>query len=101
MITKSKRKSYTLRKTKTDKTDAKVIAMMLFTDNSKSYSPISYQINELKSLTRFRHRIVSQRSKLKQSFSRLVTIVFPELSDFVWSLHQKSIQNLLIVRFPH
>jgi len=96
MITNSKRKSNTLRKTKTDKTDAKVIAIMLLTDNSKSYSPISYQIIELKSLTRFRHRMVNQRSKLKQSFVRLVTIVFPELSDFVWSLHQKSIQKLLL-----
>lgn len=38
------RKAYTLRKTKTDKTDAKVIATMLFTDESKSYSPVSYQI---------------------------------------------------------
>jgi len=65
MITNSKRKSNTLRKTKTDKTDAKVIAMMLLTDNSKSYSPISYQIIELKSLTRFHHRIVNQRGKDK------------------------------------
>ncbi|MBS3812168.1 MAG: transposase, partial [Halanaerobiales bacterium] len=65
MITNSKRKSNTLRKTKTDKTDAKVIAIMLLTDNSKSYSPISYQIIELKSLTRFHHRIVNQRGKDK------------------------------------
>src|SRR6056297_4233270 len=96
IITNNNRKSNTLRKTKTDKTDAKVIATMLFTDSSKSYSPISYQIIELKSLTRHRHRMVNQRSKLKQSFVRLVTIVFPELSDFVWSLHQKTIQKLLL-----
>src|SRR6056297_2240455 len=49
IITNNKRKGNTLRKTKTDKTDAKVIATMLFTDDSKSYSPItiSYQIIEL------------------------------------------------------
>jgi len=46
------RKAQTLRKTKTDKTDALVIAKMLFSDDTKSYSPVSYQIQELKSLTK-------------------------------------------------
>jgi len=98
IITNNKRKGNTLRKTKTDITDAKVIATMLFTDNSKSYSPItiSYQIIELKSLTRYRFRVVRQRSKAKQSIVRLVTIIFPELTSLVWSLHQKSIQALLL-----
>ena len=96
IITNNNRKSNTLRKTKTDKTDAKVIATMLFTDDSKSYSPISYQIIELKSLTRHRHRMVSQRSKFKLSFTRLVTIVFPELPEHVYSIHQKSSEALLL-----
>jgi transposase len=96
IITNNNRKSNTLRKTKTDKTDAKVIATMLFTDDSKSYSPISYQIIELKSLTRHRHRMVSQRSKFKLSFTRLITIVFPELPKHVYSIHQKSSKALLL-----
>jgi len=90
------RKAGTLRKTKTDKTDAKVIATMLFTDESKSYSPVSYQISELKSLTRHRYRMIGYRSKLKISVNRLIDIVFPELPDLVWSIHQNSSYSLLL-----
>lgn len=90
------RKASTLRKTKTDKTDAKVIATMLFTDDSKSYSPVSYQISELKSLTRHRYRMIGYRSKLKLSVTRLIDIVFPELPDCVWSIHQNSSYSLLL-----
>lgn len=96
IITNNNRKSNTLRKTKTDKTDAKVIATMLFTDDSKSYSPISYQIIELKSLTRHRHRMVSQRSKFKVSLTRLITIIFPELPEHIYSIHQTSSKALLL-----
>ena len=56
------RKAQTLRKTKTDKTDALVIAKMLFSDDTKSYIPVSYQIQELKSLTRHRFRLVKENS---------------------------------------
>lgn len=90
------RKAGTLRKTKTDKTDAKVIATMLFTDESKSYSPVSYQISELKSLTRHRYRMIGYRSKLKLSVTRLIDIVFPELPDIFWSIHQNSCYSLLM-----
>lgn len=90
------RKASTLRKTKTDKTDAKVIATMLFTDESKSYSPVSYQIQELKSLTRHRYRMIGYRSKLRLSVTRLLDIVFPELQSFVWSIHQSSCYSLLL-----
>lgn len=90
------RKAGTLRKTKTDKTDSKVIATMLFTDETKSYSPVSYQISELKSLTRHRYRMIGYRSKLKLSVTRLIDIVFPELPDFVWSIHQNSSYSLLL-----
>lgn len=90
------RKAHTLRKTKTDKTDAKIIASMLFTDDSKSYSPVSYQISELKSLTRHRYRMVGYRSRLKISITRLIDIVFPELSSLVWSIHQASSYAVLL-----
>ena len=93
------RKGQTLRKTKTDKTDARFLAVMLFSDDSKSYTPISYQITELKSLVRHRFRLISLRSKLKVSVSRLVTILFPELSSAVWSIHQKSSYAMLL-EFP-
>ena len=95
MATNLFRKAQTLRKTKTDKTDALVIAKMLFSDDTKSYSPVSYQIQELKSLTRHRYRLIGYRSKLKISVTRLIDIIFPELPKLFWSIHQKSSYCLL------
>ena len=90
------RKSLSLRKTKTDKVDARTIAMMLMSDvNLKSYSDISYHNEELKSLTRYRFDKVQERAQLKQSVSRLVTILFPELEKLVPSLHLASVYTLL------
>lgn len=74
------RKSLSLRKTKTDKVDAKTIALMLLTVSLDNvYSLQSHRNEELKSLTRYRFDKVKQHAKLKQSLSRLVTILFPEL----------------------
>ena len=90
------RKSLSLRKTKTDKVDARTIAMMLMSDvNLKSYSDISYHNEELKSLTRYRFDKVQERAQLKQSVSRLVTILFPELEKLVPTLHIASVYALL------
>ena len=90
------RKSLSLRKTKTDKVDARTIALMLMSDvNLKSYSITLYHNEELKSLTRYRFDKVFQRSKLKQSVSRLVNILFPELEKLVSSIHSKSVYALL------
>lgn len=90
------RKSLSLRKTKTDKVDARTIAMMLMSDVSlKSYSDTSYHNEELKSLSRYRFDKVQQRAQLKQSVSRLVTILFPELEKLVPSLHIASVYALL------
>ena len=72
------RKSLSFRKTKTDKADARTIAMTLISDvNLKSCSDISYHNEELKSLTRYRFDKAQERAQLKQSVSRLVTILFP------------------------
>lgn len=90
------RKAQTLRKTKTDKTDARFLATMLFSDDSKSYTPVSYQITELKSLVRHRFRLVQYQSKLKVSLSRLITILLPELSSVFSSIHQSSSYALLL-----
>ena len=90
------RKSLSLRKTKTDKVDARTIAMMLMSDvNLKSYSDTSYHNEELKSLTRYRFDKVQERARLKQSVSRLVTILFPELEKLVPTLHIASVYALL------
>jgi Transposase and inactivated derivatives len=90
------RKSLSLRLTKTDKVDARTIALMLMSDvNLKSYSDTSYHNEELKSLTRYRFDKVRERSKLKVSISRLVTILFPELEKLVPTLHMVSVYSLL------
>ena len=90
------RKSLSLRKTKTDRVDAKTIAAMLMSDvDLKSYTDTAYHNEELKSLTRYRFDKVRERAKLKQSVSRLVTILFPELEQLVSSIHGTSIYALL------
>jgi len=90
------RKSLSLRKTKTDKVDARIIAMMLMSDvDLKSYSDIFYHNEELKSLTRYRFDKIQERAKLKQSVSRLINILFPELEKLVPSVHITSVYKLL------
>ena len=90
------RKSLSLRKTKTDKVDARTIAALLMSDvNLKSYTDTAYHNEELKSLTRYRFDKVRTRSRLKQSVARLVAILFPELESIVSSLHLTSVYTLL------
>ncbi|CAK7023671.1 MAG: IS110 family transposase ISBth13 [Eubacterium sp.] len=90
------RKSLSLRKTKTDRIDARTIATMLMSDvDLKSYTDTSYHNEALKSLTRYRFDKVRERAKLKSSVSRLVCILFPELEKLVPSLHQTSVYALL------
>ena len=90
------RKSLSLRKTKTDRVDARTIATMLMSDvDLKSYTDTAYHNEELKSLTRYRFDKVKARAKLKQSVSRLVTILFPELEKLVPTLHIASVYALL------
>ena len=90
------RKSLSLRKTKTDKVDARTIASMIMSDvNLKSYSNTSYHNEELKSLTRYRFDKVKERAKLKTSVSRLICILFPELEKLVPTLHMASVYALL------
>jgi len=94
------RKAQTLRKTKTDKVDAKFITLMLFTDTTKPYSPLSYHLEALKSLTRHHFRLTSYRTTLKISITRLLDIIFPEFTSAVYSVHQSSSYALLL-EFPN
>ncbi|SCM80692.1 IS110 family transposase [Sporomusa sphaeroides] len=90
------RKSLTLRKTKTDRVDARTIAAMLMSDvGLKPYTDTAYHNEELKSLTRYRFDKVKVRAKLKSSIARLVCILFPELEKLVSSLHMASVYALL------
>lgn len=89
------RKAHTLRKTKTDKIDAKLIALMLSSNDAKPHLDLSYHVTELKSLTRYRSRLKDQLARLKISLARIIEIVFPELEDCVYSINQKSTMALL------
>lgn len=90
------RKSLSLRKTKTDRVDARTIAAMLLSDvGLKPYTDTAYHNEELKSLTRYRFDKVKDRAKLKSSVSRLVCILFPELEQLVSTLHRASVYALL------
>ena len=45
--------------------------------------------------------MIGYRSKLKVSITRLIDIIFPELPNFVWSIHQNSSYQLLLeLPFP-
>ena len=90
------RKVTSLRRTKTDRVDARTIAALMMSGVVlTSYTAISYHNEELKSLTRYRFDKVQERAKLKQSISRLVTILFPELEKLVPTLHMASVYALL------
>lgn len=90
------RKSLTLRKTKTDKVDSKIIAKMLLSEvDLKPYSKALYHNEQLKSLSRYRFSKIRERSNLKQQLARLVNILFPELEKLVPSLHLSSVYALL------
>lgn len=91
------RKSTSLRRTKTDRVDARTIAAMMLSGIAlQPYSVTSYHNEQLKSLTRYRFDKVRERSKLKQSVSRLVTILFPELEKLVSTLHTAYVYALLL-----
>ena len=93
------RKAESLRRTKTDKADAKFLACMLIRDDSKSYKKSLPQIEELKTLTRHRFRLVKEQTKHKQQISRLITIVFPELKTAFCSTSLATVRGLLL-HFP-
>lgn len=94
------RKGLSLRKTKTDKVDAKTIATMLMSGVvSKPYTHLAYHNEELKSLTRYRFNLVQERARQKTSVARLVNILFPELEKVVPSLHTPSVY-VLLSEFP-
>ena len=96
LLTNLFRKSTSLRRTKTDRIDARTIATMLMSNvDLKSYTDTSYHNEELKSLTRYRFSKVQDRSKLKQSVSRLVNILFPELEKLFSTIHSATAYALL------
>ena len=76
--------SHSLRRTKTDKCDASLIASVL-SDSTIEYKPYrfsSYHIHELKSLTRERESMIKQRSLQLVRLTNILDKIFPEYKAF-------------------
>ena len=71
-------KSTTIRKTKTDKVDARLLSSMLASIDYKTLHTKYYHINELKSLTRTRNSLIETRSNSLVQITNALDHVFPE-----------------------
>lgn len=89
-------KTRTLRRTKTDKIDARVIALYLSTVDYIAYPLKSYHLQNLKSLTRARDSLVKQRSLMLVKLTNTLDLIFPEFKPFFkGSLKSSTAQYLL------
>ncbi|SNV45244.1 transposase [Streptococcus acidominimus] len=95
LIIKEFAKSHSLRKTKTDRKDALLIARKLRSDITPEYYQTDKLMDELKELTRYQNRLIQSRSKCKNLYIRLLDIIFPELHEIVSNLHNQFIYDLL------
>lgn len=86
LLIKKSIQSTTLRKTKTDKADARFLAWYLTQALSQPDSSVSYHISELKSLCRGRFTLLQQRSKAKTQVKTLLVQLFPEYMSFFSSV---------------
>ena len=85
--------SISLRKTKTDKIDARSIARTLF--YLQQELPSSPFLNtELRDVVRERESLISRISKIKNNIEKLLNLLFPELENFT-NIYNDSILNLL------
>ncbi|MDY0278103.1 MAG: IS110 family transposase, partial [Acholeplasma sp.] len=75
--------SKSLRKIKTDKKDAKLIAEYMMTVDYKAYHHQSYHISALKSLTRLRSKLISFRTSQYNMMTKTLDIIFPEFKPFM------------------
>ena len=74
--------SLTLRKTKTDKVDSRLLSMILLSVEYKVYPVKSYHIQEIKSLTRYYKTLVKKRSKEITNLTNILDHIFPEFKPF-------------------
>lgn len=89
----------TLRKTKTDKSDARFIATLLAQGSFKPDTPVLYHHSELKSLSRRRFSLVKKRSGCKNIATALITKLFPEfLKEFANTFGSSS--TTVLAKYP-
>ena len=70
------------RKTKTDKIDARIIALYLSTGASRTYLYSSYHIEALKQLSRARNKLIRSRSDQYVIITNILDVEFPEFKAF-------------------
>lgn len=84
-----------VRKSKTDKIDAGVIARFLMTVDAKSNTSISYHVSFLKSLSRHDFRLNRYIQKSKVELVNLIDQAFPEFPKLFSSIYGKTSLNIL------
>lgn len=75
-------KATTLRRTKTDKKDASLIALYISTMTYKPYLNSSYHLQCLKSLCRMRWTLVEERTRYLVYITNILDKIFPEFKPF-------------------
>lgn len=83
LLIKEFAKSLSLRKTKTDKKDARTIALKLLSDPNREQFRHDNRQEELKILTRHVHRLKKKQSDWKVQYTRCLDILFPELDKLI------------------
>lgn len=96
LLIKKSIQATTLRKTKTDKADAKFLAQYLTRDDFQPDHEISYHISELKSLSRLRFSLVQQRSKSKTTVKGVLTQLFPEFIQVFSDVFGTTARTILV-----
>jgi transposase len=87
--------SISIKKAKTDKIDSLAIVKFLMTVDSKSFTPLSYHISHLKSLTRHYYRLNIFITKTKVELVNLLDKAFPEYSNYFSSIYGKASLSIL------
>lgn len=88
--------SLSSRKAKTDKIDSIAIAKFLMTIDSKSFTPLSYHISHLKSLTRHYYRLNKYIGKTKVELVNYLDKAFPEFSHYFSNIYTKTPLAILL-----
>jgi transposase len=80
-----------LRKSKTDRKDAKEIAKyLLMVDENINY----FESNEIKYLVRERERISKEIGRIKNDIEKIIIVTFPEIIKF-YNIYNKALLNLI------
>ena len=84
-----------IRKTKTDKVDATIIAQSLMMQTYRLCSKYDIELMHLKNLGRFRQKLMKQRTRNKILLTSYIDQAFPELQYFFKGIHHKAVYAIL------